>query len=350
MVSPLSPPPAGKNITSPQTTSRATGKTRPPLLASPPPLQQEQGELLSASSSSPVLFDVRVLGVDSGDDNAKRWYNVRIVCRLRPDLSWRVTRRYREFDALAAEVQREVTRSGGAVEMPRLPPKLLAPLLSAADLQRRVLGLQRWSQQMLSIPCLLAHPKVIDFFDLSFGLWYIRDDVAPPTLLVDPAQQRAAAQVQAHVRRRHAQSSLRTQRSAVVVLQRAARRYIAVRSAASDPTWFIDPSSHVAAAWTFAPSLAAHGTNVQFRTTPIAASYHGRPSQQPNPLVDGIHSFFSGLMHVQQVSRKSSSRAPSRGRERRAPSRGRERQAPSQQGRAPSRGRSASRVNNPQST
>ena len=148
---------------------------------------------------APLVFDVRVLAtqslVESG--RAPRWYLVRLVCRLKPGLSWEVTRRYSEFDALWAELAPVALAAGEP--LPQLPPKVPRLLLSEIERQRRVIGLQRCAQLLLAMPHMLGRAEVGAFFNLDYGLWLERDPTAPPPLL-DPAQQRAAIVLQAHAR------------------------------------------------------------------------------------------------------------------------------------------------------
>ena len=147
-----------------------------------------------------------MLCVECAEDVA-RWYNVRLTCRLRPELSWRVTRRYREFDALACGLRAELP----AYPVPELPPKLLPLFGGAAQLQRRAIGLQRFCQEVLASPALIGVPAVAEFFDLSFGLWCQRDEEASQAQsFVDPAQQLAAVRIQAHARRMRVQCALMT--------------------------------------------------------------------------------------------------------------------------------------------
>jgi hypothetical protein len=154
---------------------------------------------LGEGSTTTAIFDVRVLGVELTDARwyvgaDVQWYNVRLVCRLRPDLSWQVTKRYSDFDALAQRLALDV----GSPASPKLPPKLPVILLSPARLQRRVLGLQRFCQQVLAQPCLVSHRHVAAFFDLDFGLWHITCRMPPPVL--DSSQQHAVRVLQCRTR------------------------------------------------------------------------------------------------------------------------------------------------------
>ena len=79
---------------------------------------------------------------------------------------------------------------------------------------------------MLASTVLLGDPEVATFFDLSFGLWYVRDNVATRGTLLDPAQQRAAALIAAHMRRRREQRKLAMAVRAAIELQAAGRRLI----------------------------------------------------------------------------------------------------------------------------
>ena len=157
----------------PRTEGAGGGGRRAPLAVMEPAVATVAAAALSPTtaatdaSSSSRLFDVRVMGVESSG-GAARWYNVRLVCRLRPELSWRVTRRYRDFDALMTALQADSAagrlfnthasaHSPCTTALPRLPPKLL--ILSIAEQQRRVLGLQRFCQQLLSMPHVLASSR-----------------------------------------------------------------------------------------------------------------------------------------------------------------------------------------------
>ena len=182
-------------------------ETRARAAARDPPTEPVPVPLLLASPAAPPpppllpshLFDVRVLLIATTASSPSRWYNVRLVCRLRPTLSWRVTRRFSDFDALLQRLRADAppTLCHG---LPSLPPKLPHLLLTPALQQRRVLGLQKLCQELLASPAMCADARVGDFFDLSFGLWHVQD-AAPPPPLLDPAQYSAAALVQAHVRR-----------------------------------------------------------------------------------------------------------------------------------------------------
>ena len=188
----------------PATLERHTRRARRPLeeLASPPQLT-----VPSPSPAPPAsLFNVRVLLLENSEDpDRARWYNVRLVCRLRPELSWRVARRYSEFDALLQQLQLDASSSAS---LPRLPPKVPSLLLTSALQQQRVLGLQKWSQELLACPALCAHPAVAAFFDLDFGLWHQRA-AAPAPLLLDAACGWAAVHVQSAWRAHRVKRRLR---------------------------------------------------------------------------------------------------------------------------------------------
>lgn len=166
-------------------------------LGSDVPTESEKGGS-SLLGSSRALFDVRVMGVEA--EGSVRWYRVRLVYRLRPNFSWEVTRRFSQFDALAQGLtQQEDT---GLPAMPRKLPQLL---LTPTEEQRRILGLQRYCQALLSTPELLGHATVSKFFDLSFGLWHA---TSSPPLRLDRAQERAACLIQAQMRRFQASSRI----------------------------------------------------------------------------------------------------------------------------------------------
>ena len=285
---------AGKAARTP--TTAAAPRTRRPLQA---------GAAASVSPSPPPsslpIFECDVMTVDPGEAVARRWYNVRLVCRLRPDLSWRVTRRYSDFDSLATDVEHEARTHG--VCLPPLPPKLPSLLLSAAELQRRVLGLQRWSQHVLSSPVLLGHPAVLTFFNLSFGLWYVVDAVAAPALVLDPAQQCAATTIQAAARRMRQQHNFREALRAATLLQLASRRALVTarrRRQAAVPA-IADMAAHAA--------LSDAGAGTQPRSShqkacfvtssgrrPAAVAFPRRRSQQrPAP---PVVVFFEGMQQA----------------------------------------------------
>lgn len=183
------PPKADRAGATPRTHERS--RSREPLqhlFDSPPP---PPPPALQPSR----LFDARVLLIAENASGAARWYNVRLVCLLRPDLAWRVTRRYRDFDALLQRLQRDATQC----ELPALPPKVPQLLMTPALQQRRVLGLQKFCQELLASPALCAHAHVGDFFELGEMLWHVHDHAPPPRQL-DPAQCWAVVLVQAHVR------------------------------------------------------------------------------------------------------------------------------------------------------
>ena len=98
--------------------------------------------------------------------------------------------RFSEFDALASELR--AGRSPPA-RLPALPPKMPALLLSQTERQRRVVGLQRWSEHVLSTPSLVAHKALGDFFCLDSGLWH---SPAPSPPRVDEALAHAASLLQ----------------------------------------------------------------------------------------------------------------------------------------------------------
>lgn len=303
----------GQKTHTPTTDHHTTNRRRPlgPLPSPSPAVQFSPAASLEVSS--PLLlpiFDVRVMAVDSGAASVQRWYNVRLVCRLRPDLSWRVTRRYSEFDALAVAIKRN-----NAVHMlvPSLPPKLPSLLLSAAELQRRVIGLQRWSQHVLASTVLLGDPEVATFFDLSFGLWYVRDNVATRGTLLDPAQQRAAALIAAHIRRRREQRKLAMAVRAAIELQAAGRRLINVQRErqARDR------------AWTAASIVAAMGTrdddmrlgtssalvplsSTQSALVPSAMGYSAAKTAQPTSAAFGRRMTAAARAAAATTSRKRS--------------------------------------------
>lgn len=141
------------------------------------------------ASSSP--FEVRVMGVDCVKSQI-RWYLIRLVCRQRPGSAWEVVHRFSEFDALANAIRVHDN------SLPPLPRRVPSLLLSGTQLQRRIVGLQQFSEAVLSNPHLLSLSAVGAFFDLNFGLWH---DASTPPPRVDRAQQRAARMLQAKARR-----------------------------------------------------------------------------------------------------------------------------------------------------
>ena len=145
----------------------------------------------------PAVFDVRVHSIQPDE----RWYNVRLVCRLRPDVGWHVCKRFREFDTLASSLRRHA--GGGGAVVPGLPSKAVpAALMSTEQRQRRVLGLQRFCQLVLADADLFAAPAAADFFDLDFGLWHMMDDTdARPAPVLDAALERAVRLLQSRWRR-----------------------------------------------------------------------------------------------------------------------------------------------------
>ena len=98
--------------------------------------------------------------------------------------------RFSEFDALACELRAGRTQPA---RLPALPPKMPALLLSQTERQRRVVGLQRWSEHVLSTPSLVAHRALGDFFCLDSGLWH---SPAPSPPRVDEALAHAASLLQ----------------------------------------------------------------------------------------------------------------------------------------------------------
>ena len=145
--------------------------------------------------SLPPVFTVRVLAIE----HHERWYNVRLTCRLRPDVAWHVRRRFSQFDSLQSRMRGEVSYTEDVV-VPALPPKHLpALMLSPAQRQRRVIDLQRFCQAVLGSPALLGTLSVRDFFDLDFGLWHVIGSPLPPPVL-DAAQERGVRVLQAHAR------------------------------------------------------------------------------------------------------------------------------------------------------
>lgn len=125
---------------------------------------RESSVYLGSVYSSATLFDLTLCVEDEGS-SPTRWYLIRLVCRLRPSVSWTVRRRFAHFVGLS----RVLTASCPGMEIPTLPSKLT--LRTAAKQQRRVTGLQWFCEQCLSDPKLLAEPSVGKFFDLDFGLW-----------------------------------------------------------------------------------------------------------------------------------------------------------------------------------
>jgi hypothetical protein len=121
-----------------------------------------------------------------------------------------VVHRFSEFDALA-----HVT-SARDESLPPLPRKMPSLLLSGMEQQRRIVGLQKFSEAVLSNPHLLSLPAVSDFFDLNFGLWHAA--LLPPPR-VDRAQQRAARMLQTEVRRWLSMLHLRRARGAASLIQ-----------------------------------------------------------------------------------------------------------------------------------
>jgi len=225
----LTPPPRGGRenvaINSAEVQTLAAQKRRSRL--PPTPARPRQPPAAACSSQRPhspgtaLLFDVRVNGtqplVDSNGSTKARLYLVRLVCRHRPGLSWEVTRRYSEFDALRAALRDELHEELNAGypadsstdELPSLPPKLPSLLLSPPEQQRRILGLQRFCVQLLSLPSMVARPRVGAFFELDFGLWHVESVGSAAPLLLDPAQRAAALVLQSHARGWRAQRKAR---------------------------------------------------------------------------------------------------------------------------------------------
>ena len=138
------------------------------------------------------MLTVRVFAIEPYE----RWYNVRLVCRLRPEVSWHVTRRFSQFDALRKRLREEVASDS---VVPALPPKHLPAMMSEASRQRRTIGLQVFCHEVLSSPALLGTSSVQDFFDLDFGLWQLRGSPLPPPML-DAAQEHGIRVLQMHTR------------------------------------------------------------------------------------------------------------------------------------------------------
>lgn len=194
-----------------------------------------------AAPSQGSFFDCRVMtAVPNADEDSSSttWYSIKITCRLRPDLtSWRVTRRYSEFDALASHLANARPLPLPKEDLPPLPPKIPSLLLSAAQRQRRVVGLHKWCLQILSHAPLLANERVAEFFDLSFGVWHMRDAslAPPPPLLLDAALHASATIVQAHSRRHCARCRLRRAIAAAMCVQRFARSRRGGHSSSNPP-------------------------------------------------------------------------------------------------------------------
>lgn len=170
----------------------------------------------SPFAAGPSLFDVRVMGVDASAKSQVRWYVVRLVCRQRPGSAWQVTRRFSEFDLLA----RQLRLCEPAV--PPLPRKVPPLLLGPTEQQRRVVGLQRFAEGVLSNPPLLSLREVAKFFDLDFGLWHAIEAAPMPSL--DRAQERAARMLQSEARRWRSAVAHARARDAASCLQRHWRR------------------------------------------------------------------------------------------------------------------------------
>lgn len=192
-----------KAALSPSTLERP--RSRRPLqeLTPPQPIAPSPSSPPPSQAPPPSLFSVRVLLLENADDRVL-WYNVRIVCQLRPELSWRVARRYRDFDALLQALRHETL----SVPPPPLPPKVLPLMLNSFLQQQRVIGLQRWCQDVLACPSLCGHAAVSEFFDLDFGLWHQRA-AAPQPPVLDAACSWAAVTVQSSWRAHRVQQSLR---------------------------------------------------------------------------------------------------------------------------------------------
>ena len=101
-----------------------------------------------------MLFNVRVLTEPEDHDGTTRWYQIRMVCRLRPSMSWTVRRRFSHFTVLS----RELSKSCLDCVIPSLPPKLT--LWTSMEQQRRTSGLQRFCEAVLLNPIILADPVV----------------------------------------------------------------------------------------------------------------------------------------------------------------------------------------------
>ena len=217
---------ADENLPPPET-RKAGGPVTPPNTLQRPrsrlPLRPLVSPQQLAPAPPPSLFDVRVLLIENAAERT-RWYNVRLVCRMRPDVSWRVARRYRDFDALMTALQREAAVSP---DLPPLPPK--RALLTPAEQQRRVLGLEKFCQALLSAPALCAHGLVSAFFDLDFGLWHVRDAAPLLPLWLDPCLHVAAVHMQAAARRLAVRRRLHTATLALAAFLATARRVRARR-------------------------------------------------------------------------------------------------------------------------
>lgn len=135
-----------------------------------------------------------------------------------------MVRRFSEFDALARELRADRAHP---TKLPVLPPKMPALLLSQTERQRRVVGLQRWSEHVLSAPGVVAHASLGRFFCLDSGLWHSPAPSPPPR--VDEALAHAASLLQASTRTALAVRTRSRLRAACVCVQcvvrgRAARR------------------------------------------------------------------------------------------------------------------------------
>eukprot|EP00966_Prymnesium_polylepis_P152819 3529865-Prymnesium_polylepis.1 len=113
---------------------------------------REASMYIGSMWTSLALFNVRLSPI--GDAGTTRWYLVHLVCRLRPKVSWTVRRRYANFACLVRALSTVYPSSA----IPTLPPKLM--LKTAAEQQRRTLGLQLFCEQCLADQKLLPEPIV----------------------------------------------------------------------------------------------------------------------------------------------------------------------------------------------
>ena len=161
-----------------------------------PPVRRTVSSVRSSCSTELFLagaspFEVRVMGIDCLKTKV-RWYRVRLICRHRPGSAWEVMRRFSEFDMLLRRIMNE------GEDLPPLPCKMPSLLLSPTEQQKRIIGLQHFSEAVLANPLLLAMPVVSRFFDLDFGLWHATSSLSP---MIDRGAQRAARMIQAEARR-----------------------------------------------------------------------------------------------------------------------------------------------------
>ena len=116
---------------------------------------RESSLYVSSVYTSATLFAVHIQQtIDESEPGMPRWYLVRLVCRLRPSVSWTVRRRFAHFVSLS----RALAVSCSGSDLPVLPSKLM--LHTAAEQQRRTAGLQRFCEQCLAEPTLLSAPAV----------------------------------------------------------------------------------------------------------------------------------------------------------------------------------------------